>query len=458
MVNDFFNIYLEPKNEELRDLWEDSIFIFDTSVLLDFYYLPKKLRSEIFEQTLRPIKERIWVPQQVMFEFLKNKESKIKEPIERKYNDSLKTHIAPIPKNIKEIEKSLQEFKNLTKKSDSHPYIENNINELFWNKFIAFRDEFKNYERNIELEFTKRENEILTISENDDILEFITSNLTIGNAFTFDEIMGIVKEGEIRYRNEIPPGYKDAKDKIGTQKYGDLIVWEQILLHAREQKKSVIFILNDVKIDWCYTYTHQREKRISRPREELIKEFHDVTNSRFWMYTLNQFLYNYKNIFDTSLDQNVIDEAVLMIKDNQPKLELELDTGSTREAEDFVKDNIPNIGKVMSIKHTRDMKKIKYKTEIIGEDGILKIYGGLTSGYAGGGPNGFIRVLTLLGINEEIATKYVKGNHEKIYSFEIPFDQYSKQPFNYSTNNCPICGNYNWNGVMCMSCGSMCDD
>lgn len=427
MVNNFFNIYLEPQNEELIKFWSDSIFIFDTSALLAFYYLPQKLRNEIFEHTLRPIRQRIWIPQHVMFEFLNNRESKIKEPIERKYKDALKTHITPIPKIIEDVGKSLQEFKKLTDKSDSHPYIENienNINELFWDKFIAFRDAFKEYENSIQLEFTTRENEILAISDNDDVLEFITSNLSIGNSFNFDEIMDIVKEGEIRYRNEIPPGYKDAKGKMGTQKYGDLIVWEQILVYAKERNKSVIFILNDVKIDWCHTYNHHGDKRISKPREELIKEFHDKTNLRFWMYTLNQFLYNYKNIFDTTLDQNVIDEATLMIKDNQPKLVLELDTGSTREAEEFVKDNIHSIGKVMSIKHKRDMDKIKYETEIMGEDGIIKIYGGLTSGYAGGGPNGFIRILNFLGINKEIATKYVKENYDEIHSFEIPFNQF----------------------------------
>ena len=63
--------------------------------------------------------------------------------------------------------------------------------------------------------------------------------------------MGIVNEGKLRYEFQIPPGYQDLKEKIGTQIFGDLIVWKQILSHAKAINKNVIFICNDLKIDWC---------------------------------------------------------------------------------------------------------------------------------------------------------------------------------------------------------------
>ncbi|RDV33827.1 PIN-like domain-containing protein [Lysinibacillus capsici] len=458
MIQEHFGIYTEPQNENLKAFWSEGIFIFDTSALLSLYYLPKELRKNILEKTLTPIKDRIWIPQHVLYEFLKNRESKIKEPIERKYKDAWKENIDPINKLLKSLENHLTSFQNATQKKDSHPYIENEFNQNFMDNFSEFKNAYLDYEKNIKSEFTKRKEEILSVLENDDVLEFITSNLKIGEGFTFEEIMDIVKEGELRYRNTIPPGYKDLKNKEGTQIYGDLIVWKQILQHTQTYKKPVIFILNDVKIDWCYSIKHRGEDRIVHPRHELIKELYDSTNCKLWMYTFNQFLYNYSKLMDLPVEQSLIDEATLMITENQPEFELLLDTGSTNEAIDFVTKNRENIGKLKYLNHYRDMDKIEYETTLIGEKGSLKIKGGLTSGYAGAGPNGFIKLLTSLGLDKDVAHMYVKGNHDKTYSFEINFNDLHLNSHKYGIQTCPVCGNNNWNGVLCLSCGSMCDD
>lgn len=460
LINNIFDIYIEPTDDLLNTLWSESIFVFDTSALLYFYYFSKTSRTEIFDKTLHPLKEKVWIPQHVMFEYLKNREETIKKPIKEKYEKSIEGNIKPISLTLKEIEGKLKNFKNTTQKGDSHPYIETGINDIFLEKFIGFKSEFQTYEKNIDLEFKKRRQEILSILEDDDVLNYINNNFEIGSALSYDEIMDIIQEGEIRYRNKIPPGYEDEKNKSGTQKYGDLIIWKQILSYAKEKSKSVIFITNDVKIDWCYSNKHDGESRISKPREDLIKEFNDSTNSKFWMYTFNQFLYYYQKVFGTTLNQDVLDEATLVIADNQPYFELEFDTGSTIEAENFVKNNINNIGKLISVKHSRNMKEINYETEIIGEQGSLKIYGGLTSGYPGGGPNGFIRVLTNLGLRNDIATDYVKGNQSEIHSFEIPFNKFLNLSHSLfgSNEGCPVCGNTNWNGARCMSCGTMYED
>lgn len=204
---------------------------------------------------------------------------------------------------------------------------------------------------------------------------------------------------------------------------------------CKTEKKSVILITNDVKIDWCISHKHQDENRITHPRHELIKEFFDLTNSRFWMYTLHQFLYHYSEIFK-STNQETIDEATIRLNNSQtfseiphynpsnlkPKKELILETGSPNDAVDFINHNISTIGRITVIKHSRNIDDVEYETEIIGEEGIIKISGGLTSGYDGGGPNAFIRLLIQLGFNRELAINYIKGNREIIHSFEIPFD------------------------------------
>src|SRR5688572_11533602 len=43
----------------------------------------------------------------------------------------------------------------------------------------------------------------------------------IGQRYPRAKIEAIYKEGEQQYQEELPPGYRDAKDKAGNRKYGD---------------------------------------------------------------------------------------------------------------------------------------------------------------------------------------------------------------------------------------------
>lgn len=63
----------------------------------------------------------------------------------------------------------------------------------------------------------------------------------------------ICEEGERRYKNEIPPGFKDAKVKDGIRKYSDLIMWKEILQHAKVNQVNILFVTDDVKADWWKT-------------------------------------------------------------------------------------------------------------------------------------------------------------------------------------------------------------
>lgn len=58
------------------------------------------------------------------------------------------------------------------------------------------------------------------------------------------------EEGEKRYKKEIPPGFKDEKDKDGIRKYSDFILWKETLQYAKSNKKNIIFVTDDTKADW----------------------------------------------------------------------------------------------------------------------------------------------------------------------------------------------------------------
>ena len=52
--------------------------------------------------------------------------------------------------------------------------------------------------------------------------------------------MKVPVEGKHRYEFSIPPGYLDRNGKIGTQIFGDLIIWKQMLDYAKKKKKDTL--------------------------------------------------------------------------------------------------------------------------------------------------------------------------------------------------------------------------
>lgn len=281
--------------EKEKRLWGTAIFVFDSSALLDFYFLPKKTREKIYGEIFSNLNDRLWLPFHVEYEFLKNRESVITKPVREKY-EPLKEKIKAIRNSLsKEIKKKVDEISRETINDDKHPHIEQDEIEKFKSEIEKFETLAKSFEENILKRISTTEKEILVIKSNDDILNALEKSFSVGREFTYDEIITITEEGKHRYEFKIPPGYGDLqqKKKKGTQIFGDLIIWKQILEFSKKKKSPIIFITNDIKKDedWCYLDKSATEDRILSPREELIKEMKDHSKVEFWMYNLPQFLY-----------------------------------------------------------------------------------------------------------------------------------------------------------------------
>lgn len=125
---------------EIREkkMWENAIFIFDSSVLLDLYFFPKETRNEIYSEIFEKNKKRLWIPSHVEYEYLKNRKKIIKKPITEQY--------LPLEKDIEKIKnkfdsdilKQLENIINKTKKKDKHPHIEQNEIISFQEKALNF--------------------------------------------------------------------------------------------------------------------------------------------------------------------------------------------------------------------------------------------------------------------------------------------------------------------------------
>jgi len=309
---------LSPEKE--KQLWKDSLIIFDTSALIDFYSYPKETRQDIFDKIFPELEDRMWIPSHVEFEYLKNRKGIIEKPITENYNPIKDEKIRDLNLAKTQILKISKSIKEETAKPEKHPFLpQESIDE-----FILFTKQIEKniekFEKAIKAEITKQETEIKSLNINDTILKAFEDNIKVGNKITHSEIMEIVKEGKLRYEFNIPPGYEDKTEKIGTQIFGDLIVWKQILSYSKEKNKSVIFICNDLKIDWCFKDKKTRN-RIQSPRLELIKEFQDNNNKDFWMYSQSQFIYTAKKLLNIEFADEKIKEISNVIS-NRNKNEL----------------------------------------------------------------------------------------------------------------------------------------
>jgi len=274
--------YFKLTDEEINELWGNSLFVFDANILLNLYRYSDETRDDFFK-ILEKVRDRIWIPHQSASEFFENRLNVISQQ-EKSYEEAINS--------LKSIE---NEFKN----SRQHPFITSKLLK----KFSSLSEEICEQLNDSKQFHNKR-------IHKDDILTKIESlfNDKVGNEYEKNELEEIYKEGEIRFLDKIPPGYKDNGKKDDTskdvRKFGDLIVWKQILEKSKELKQGIILITDDRKEDWWVRF---KGKTLS-PRPELKKEFQLEANQPFHMYQSDRFLEFARDYLNEEINDNAIQE------------------------------------------------------------------------------------------------------------------------------------------------------
>lgn len=277
--------YLGYSGEEKKDLWENATFVFDTNVFLNLYRYTARTR-EILLSAFDNMQDRLWMPNHVAHEFMKNR-SKIIIETNNQY-ESLQ----------KEADKFLEHCKTaLYLESDDKDYVE-------------IHTQLKNW-----LKTVKEKNIAVNNPDSDLILEKILSLFEgkVGDPFSESEMAVIENEGRERFSKEIPPGYKDSnkqKDKNLNNVFGDYIVWKQILDFAKQKKKDIVLVTNDQKDDWWFNI----HGKTLGPRIELKREFYKLTEKRFYMYSMRSFVTLFESGKNNAIDRKTIDEIEFFSK------------------------------------------------------------------------------------------------------------------------------------------------
>lgn len=254
---------------------EEVLIVLDSSAILDIYKHDQAYSHNLLK-TYQINLDKVWVPNHVSVEVERNQHS---------VEASRKTEIDRLPKNINEsIGKLKQNISALLKNPRKFNYpsiptldsqLESKIDEL----------------EQIVIDY---ENQVCSIVEDrqpgivSEFLKELEKEDKIGTGYDIFDKLAIYTEGNIRYELNIPPGFKDAKPKdkkdeknkkdkkyeIGTRKFGDLIIWKEILDKINSERQSLLFITSDVKCDW---WELDEDKKIIDKHTMLNEEFEKIT-------------------------------------------------------------------------------------------------------------------------------------------------------------------------------------
>lgn len=274
------------------------LVVFDTNILLNLYRYEKTIVDDIIKQ-IRSLKTNknfeIWLPHQVALEFNLNRKSVLRNQ---------ESSVQAINKKFSSFKKDIEGLSTIGgKNSELHPL----KNEL--------SSSFEDINNIIKTYLPKKSSLEKTDNVVNEIYELFDG--IVGEAFSFEEMNSIVREGEDRYQHGIPPGFEDdAKELIYSYsgikvraKYGDFILWKQLIDKASSDKISVVFVTGDVKSDWqC--------KEFMRVRPELITEFKLKTNQDFYALTLTDFQSHFGEKLKYKLSEETTAEIVELTKED----------------------------------------------------------------------------------------------------------------------------------------------
>lgn len=304
--------YCKISEIEIKKIWENGIILFDTNVLLNLYRYSDSTRDTILD-LISKFSKQIYLPHQAGLEYNRNRYEVIAEQ-EKAYKEFLD--------KISQIQKDLQ---STNKPPFLSSKIDKNLNSVFEDVSAEVQESIQKY-----CDYLRNDpiyNKISELFEN-----------RITEPFTKEKLDEIYKEGEERYKMKIPPGFEDEKTKDGTRKFGDLVLWKQVIEKAKELKKDVILITDERKIDWWWKI---KDGRNMGPRQELVEEIKNQAQAEFHMYSSERFLSYGQSFLKEQINQQALEEIQAMKKAEMDHIKiLKFKEFKNKENEIKIKDEI----------------------------------------------------------------------------------------------------------------------
>ena len=272
-------------------LEQNYIIVCDTNVYLNVYrYSPEF--TEFSMKCLNEIRGKIVVPATVDIEYRKHCKSEY---------FAMKNRVKKATSNIlSQIDLSKKKISNTCDllKSLQYPDIDE-LSEKLEDSMITAEQEVENFfeDRSVLEQIADAWGKKDLISE---LFEEVVCERRIA-PFSQSELYSICENGEERYKKQIPPGFKDAKNKDGIRKYSDLIIWKEIISYAKKNQLNIIFVTDDVKPDWWESENVFHPSLIKEFKEDTGKEILPFTSVSFYAQVANDYHIDKTDAIDIAL-------------------------------------------------------------------------------------------------------------------------------------------------------------
>lgn len=273
--------YVRKTNAELKDLWNNAIISFDANVLLNLYRYSNDTRSQIID-LFRKFSSRIFLTHQAGLEFHQNRFEVISDQ-EKIYKDFLST---------------IQKLDDELNSRNKHPFLSSPLQARLNQTLNEAKEDIlvsEKYYRNL--------------FQDDSIYSEISRSFSgkINSNYPNEILNSMYEQAKQRFQNKIPPGYEDDKGKEVPRKYGDYILWRQLMDYSKREKRPIFFVTDEKKGDWWWKL---KNGRIIGPRQELVEEFKNETSMDFHMYSTDTFIEHGLSFFNEKNPKAVLEVKV----------------------------------------------------------------------------------------------------------------------------------------------------
>jgi|SRR5271166_1402897 len=270
--------WYEPDDETVERVLKTGTIALDTNVLLRLYRVGREQREEILS-VLRDNRDRIFVPYQVALEYQRNRLDVLADidSIYSKILSGLELKQAPF-QDIRDPDLRTEVERLFTR-----------AQKLFTRGLAKLREE-----HTISFDEARKKDPV-----RDALDELLTQN-SLGQQPAEEVLVKRRSEAQRRAKAEIPPGFGDADKPDPT---GDYLVWAELLDHAKDSDRPLVFVTDDEKKgDW---YRRVRNQTIG-PRPELVAEMRTVTSHPYHQRRLGSFLELAREYLGASVEDQTI--------------------------------------------------------------------------------------------------------------------------------------------------------
>ncbi|MET7405697.1 PIN-like domain-containing protein [Streptomyces parvulus] len=285
-----------PLRSDYKRIFDSGLVVLDTNVLLNLYRSNESTRRDTLAAFAR-LRERLWIPHQVLTEFWRNRESPtVRHHHATKANEAS----AALDKVVNTARAVVTTWLTAVQLKDNEEAVERTGSDL--TELAKAADSLKKFIRaQAECDALKE----TAVTHTDPVLNALDPLLhgRVGEPLSPDAYDRAVKEAQERADEGIPPGYEDFRTKEPELAAGDYLVWVQLIAEARHRGCDVLLVTGDVKKDW---WTNRGYDIPPRPRAELLQELREQAGVRLYMLTPSELLRWAKELLEVNVDEGSV--------------------------------------------------------------------------------------------------------------------------------------------------------